>query len=263
MKLLSLIKKIDMMNKPLLIIAMLMLFRIPVFSQEQETAEEKESTPKSFTLDTNDATLEEMTVTDKDKDDKSKDRQRRRKDSQDEIQTLAGDRTHHGGFGAITFTATDFNDKDMILIGIRGGWIINRALAIGFEGHGLLPIAEYSSIDSATSTRAVGGYGGMFIEPIVYSNKIVHVTFPISAGAGWVGYVVDWEDYNYYETDLVDDDVFWYIKPGASVELNVARNFRINLGASYRFTQDLQLLNTPSDGFTGWNYFLTLKFGSF
>jgi hypothetical protein len=252
-----------MMKNAMLIVAILVLTKMPVHGQEKETTEEKKPDAKSFTLDTDDATLEEMTITGKEKESKSNDRQKRRRDHQDEIQTLAGDRTHHGGFGALTFTATDFNDKDMMMIGIRGGWIINRALAIGFEAHGLLPIAEYASIDSATSTRAVGGYGGMFIEPIVLSNKIVHVTFPIAAGAGWVGYVVDWEDYDYYGGDLVDDDVFWFIKPGASVELNVARNFRINLGASYRFTQDLQLLNTPSGGFTGWNYFLTLKFGSF
>lgn len=189
-----------------------------------------------------------------------------RKKRQNEIQTIAGNNVHHGGFGALTFTGTEFNSKSTMLLGFRGGWIINRAVALGFEGHGLIPSAEYPDIDSQrpVDARAVGGYGGMFIEPILFSNKVVHLTFPVSAGGGWVGYVVDWEDsQNFNDDDLIDGDTFWYIKPGASVEVNVARNFRIALGASYRFTEDLELTGTPEDGFDGWNYFLTLKFGRF
>ena len=103
----------------------------------------------------------------------------------------------------------------------------------------------------------------MFLEPIILSNKVVHITFPISGGGGWLGYIVDWEQTNYYENDLIDDDIFWYVEPGAAIELNVARNFRINMGASYRFTKDLDLLSTSSSAFDAWNYFVTLKFGSF
>jgi hypothetical protein len=183
----------------------------------------------------------------------------------DRIQTLGGSSTHNGGFGGFSFKGTEFNDKNIIMLGIRGGWIVNRVLAIGFDGYGIIPTAEYDNIDMSNflTTRAVGGYGGMFLEPIVLSNKVVHLTFPISGGAGWIGYILDWEQNNYYNEDLVDDDVFWYIEPGASLELNVARNFRIDLGASYRFTEDLELVNTPADAFEAWNYFITFKFGSF
>jgi hypothetical protein len=185
--------------------------------------------------------------------------------NKDKIQTLGGSNTHNGGFGGFAFKGTEFNDKNIMMIGLRGGWIVNRVLAIGFEGYGIIPTAEYDNIDITNflTTRALGGYGGMFLEPIVLSNKVVHVTFPISGGAGWLGYVLDWETNNYYNDDLVDDDVFWYIEPGATIELNVARNFRIDLGASYRFTEDLEMINTPADAFEAWNYFISFKFGSF
>ena len=188
------------------------------------------------------------------------------KKRQSEIQTLAGSHTHNGGFGAISFMGTEFNGRSTMLLGLRGGWIINRVVAIGLEGYGLIPAAEYSGISTVPSidARAVGGYGGLFIEPILFSNKVVHLTFPVSTGGGWAGYVTDWEDtQNWDESDLIDGDSFWYIKPGVSVEINVALNFRIVLGTSYRFTQDLQLVNTSTDAFQGWNYFLTLKFGCF
>lgn len=229
----------------------------------------KSTNTKSFTLDANDAVLEDTIAETEELLERKLAEETTYQNADynqgDEIQTLAGKESHHGGFGALTFRASEFNNKDIILAGLRGGWIINRALAIGFEGHGIIPTAEYENIDptSMARTRVVGGYGGLFLEPIVMSNKVVHVTFPVAGGAGWLGYIKDWEQSNSYSNDLVDDDVFWYVEPGASMELNVARNFRMNLGASYRFTKELELINTSSSAFDGWNYFLTLKFGSF
>ncbi len=186
-----------------------------------------------------------------------------RKQQQEEIQTLSDGNKHSGGFGALSFKATKFNDKNIVLAGIRGGWIINRTVAIGIEGYGIIPTGEYPDIDPIFNTRAVGGYGGLFIEPILFSNNIVHVTFPIASGAGWLGYVTDWEQTYYHDSYLVDDDVYWYFEPGVGIELNVARSFRVAMGATYRITQDLELVNTDANAFDDWNYFLTLKFGKF
>jgi len=226
---------------------------------------------KSFTLDASDAKLEEKVVLDSGKNNNQKIndhysvRKAERQRKQEEIETLAGPNTYHGGYGAVSIVATQFNDKDIMLLGFKGAWVINRVLGIGLEGYGIIPIAEYDNIGTSFSTnsRAVGGYGGLFLEPILMSNKVVHVTLPVSGGAGWVGYVEDWEDNYYTQNDLIDGDVFWYIQPGANLEVNVARNFRVDLGAYYRLTQDLHLLNTPGSAFDGWNYYLTLKFGKF
>lgn len=242
-----------------------------VFDEEDD---KKSTETKSFTLDADDAVMEESEISDEpeivipevpEAPETTTYHYNSHRNS-DDIQTLAGKDSHHGGFGAISFKASEFNDKDIIMTGFRGGWIISRAMAIGFEGYGIIPTAEYDNIDigSSLSSRAVGGYGGMFLEPIILSNKVVHVTFPVSGGAGWLGYIVDWEqNYNYNSNDLIDDDIFWYVEPGAALELNVARNFRINTGVSYRFTKDLDLVNTSASAFDGWNYFLTLKFGRF
>ena len=240
-----------------------------LFDEEQE--EENATRTKSFTLDANDAVLEEKVVETEhliEQEDQviEKTYHYSSLDRNDEIQTLAGKNSHHGGFGAISFRASEFNNQDIILAGFRAGWIINRAFGIGFEGYGIIPTAEYENIDPSNPviSRSVGGDGGLFLEPIILSNKLVHVTFPVSGGAGWLGYIVDWEQNNhYYSNDLIDDDVFWYVEPGAAMELNVARNFRLNMGASYRFTKDLELINTSHSAFDAWNYFLTLKFGSF
>jgi len=193
-------------------------------------------------------------------------RQAKKSDRDDGIQTLARKGSHNGGFGALSFKATEFNEQDMVLAGLRGGWIFNRSLAIGLEAYGIIPTAEYQVTDRITlvETRAVGGYGGLFLEPIIFSNQVVHITFPVSAGSGWIGYVLDWEDNpGNDENDLVDGDVFWYVEPGASIEINVAKNFRVNLGATRRFLQDFTLQDTSGDAFDNWSYLLTLKFGRF
>jgi hypothetical protein len=282
--------------KALTTVLFICLFSITVFSQnpsEDNTEKEQKSEPatdipkednvdvdedskkstetKTFTLDADDAVLEEKVVEEESEIvrpdvPETTTYHYNNHNKNDGIQTLAGKDSHHGGFGAVSFKASEFNNKDIIMAGFRGGWIINRSMAIGFEGYGIIPTAEYENIDPdiPLASRSVGGYGGMFLEPIIFSNKVVHVTFPVAAGGGWIGYIVDWEEnHNFYSNDLIDEDVFWYVEPGAALELNVARNFRINMGASYRFTKDLELVNTSSSAFDAWNYFLTLKFGSF
>lgn len=180
----------------------------------------------------------------------------------DEIKTIAKD-GHSGGFGAFTFKGTKFRDANLVITGLRGGWIINRSLAIGFEGHGIIPTAKFDNISATGKSVILGGYGGMFLEPVIFSNEIIHFTFPISGGAGWLGYHEDWEQNTDNSKDLIDDDVFWYIEPGVSAELNVSKHFRIAAGVSKRFTQDLELIMTNSNDFEGMSYFITFKFGKF
>lgn len=180
----------------------------------------------------------------------------------DEIKTIAR-HGHSGGFGAFSFKSTKFKDVNVVTGGLRGGWIINRSLAIGIEGHGIIPTAKYDNISLTGKAVLLGGYGGMFLEPIVFSNQIVHVTFPVVGGAGWLGYHEDWEQNSDSQGDLIDDDVFWYVEPGVAIELNVSKHFRIATGVSKRFTQDLELILTDVDEFEGTNYFITFKFGKF
>jgi hypothetical protein len=184
------------------------------------------------------------------------------KRGRNDIKTLAGSTNHSGGFGALSFRTTKFHDEAMVLAGLRGGWIINRTLGIGFEGHGIIPTTKYQNIDPNASVYALGGYGGMFLELIVFSNYVVHLTFPVSGGAGWLGYSADWND-DFVSGYLIDEDIFWYVEPGANLEINIARNFRMDLGVSKRFTQDLNIVNTDASEFENINYYITLKIGGF
>ncbi len=189
---------------------------------------------------------------------------RYRRRNRSEIKTLAGRNHHHGGFGALSFRGSDFRGETIVMAGFRGGWIINRAVAIGFEGHGIIPTAKYSDVTPLQDVFIIGGYGGMFIEPIILSNQVVHITFPIAGGAGWLGYLEDYENNTVdSSSDVVADDVFWYIEPGVALEVNVSRRFRIGVGMTRRFVENLELLATSTSDFENTNYFFTMKFGRF
>jgi hypothetical protein len=189
----------------------------------------------------------------------------------DKMQTLFGGqgKTHHGFYFAPVLKVSSLGNETALFTGLKGAWTINRSVSLGFEGYGLAPTITLDNILATEKVRPLMGYGGFFIEPIIQSNKLIHLTIPVGFGAGWVGYVKDWEhhkynsDYDYDKDDLVDDHVFWVIEPGVNAELNVAKFFRVGLGASYRITQDVKMTNTASDYARGMNYNLVLKFGRF
>lgn len=187
-------------------------------------------------------------------------------DRQSDIKTLTGSGHHSGAFGSVMFKASEFKDKTFAMMGLRGGWIINRSVAIGIEAQGIIPSAKFENINPDPDEKAIllGGYGGLFIEPVLFSNNVIHITFPIASGAGWLGYHEDWEDDRIRRNnELIDDDVFWYVEPGVGIEINVTRHFRMNFGVTKRFTQDLELVDTKNKDFNNLNYFLTLKIGKF
>ena len=88
----------------------------------------------------------------------------------------SGRKQHNGGWGAPTAHYTRILDHDALLVGARGGWLIDHRVTIGFAGHGLVtnvPNKAYDQhlIDQGVQLRHKSslymGYGGLFIEPII------------------------------------------------------------------------------------------------
>jgi hypothetical protein len=188
---------------------------------------------------------------------------------------LGGDSTlHHGGWGAPTATYTRIMDQDAMLVGVRGAWIINHRFSLGLAGHGLVTNVENLAYDQylvdngtvlRSKSRLYMGYGGLLLEPVIAYRSPIHITLPIIIGAGGVGYGYneslpeDFDPYTYHD----DAQAFFVVEPGIELEMNVIPLVRVGLGASYRYTSDIDLPGTAKDALHGVNVGLSIKVGSF
>lgn len=182
---------------------------------------------------------------------------------------------HHGGWGAPTAAYTRIMDQDALLVGARGGWIIDHRLTIGLAGYGLSTPVENKAydgylLDEGTlphrSSRFQTGYGGLLIEPVIGYKSPVHISLPILIGAGGCGYrtytALPEEDLD-PETWHDDVDAFFVIEPGVDLEFNLVKMVKLGLGVSYRYTSDITLPETSKDAMRSFNANMSIKIGVF
>jgi len=183
-----------------------------------------------------------------------------------EVQTLFGNNTGSGGYGAFTIGYTSINSRDALLMGARGEWVIGHGFGLGLGGYGFVNDPTYNAVEDLNYSLA-GGYGGIIIEPILFGWYPVHLSFPILIGGGGVAlasyYSDPYDSYYYYDGYVADATGFFVAEFTAEVEFNLVRFFRLAVFGSYRYTSDILLQNTPADALRGWSAGMTFKFGSF
>lgn len=199
----------------------------------------------------------------------SQSEEEKQKIKDDEIKTIFGRTRTSGGYGAFSITYSEIDRKNAIQFGGRGAWIIDHSLAIGFGGTGFLNDYQYDAILDENVNLA-GGYGGLYIEPILAPRFPVHISFPILLGVGGVAYTTDNYNNDHWDNYIEDTDVFLIVEPGVELEFNILKYFRIALGAYYRYTSDVSLeyISTGEqfvgeDVLHGLSMGITFKFGKF
>jgi hypothetical protein len=179
-------------------------------------------------------------------------------------ETLIGNgEVSHGGFGGPMVKFTQVKNEFGVLVGGRGGWIINHSFVIGGGGYGLVNNIEANNLYFGTKPFINLGYGGVELEYIIQSDRLIHFSVYTLVGAGGVSYRNSlWDDD--YRNDLnVTSDAFFVLEPTANVELNIISFFRINAGVSYRFISGVELDDLRNSDLAGPSAILTLKFGTF
>lgn len=182
-----------------------------------------------------------------------------------EIKTLLGENVSHGGYGAIMVNYTVIDDKDAILVGGKGAWIINHVLGIGIGGYGFANDLTFDNVLDEKGYSLAGGYGGLLIEPVILPHSPVHIAVPILVGAGGVA-LLDSYYYSYDEPQsyyAAASDAFFVVEPGIEIEFNMVKFMRLSLGVYYRYTQDLELPGLDANTLNGFSGGLGLKFGKF
>jgi hypothetical protein len=170
---------------------------------------------------------------------------------------------------------TQFDTKNVFLGGLSFGVILDHFFSVGLAGYGIVnsgnlwyDFTEPQPLDAPTGAYLYGGYGGVKFEFRILPSSPIHVNFPILIGGGGLVYNT-WTyhnsnyDYNNYNGTTIDSDAFFMVEPGAMVELNLVKFLRLDAGVSYRYTPDLDLIQTSSGLINNFNANLSLKFGKF
>jgi hypothetical protein len=130
-----------------------------------------------------------------------------------------------GWFVAPTFATTGYGGRLLYSPGLRGGVYLNRRLAIGLAVNGL---GNGDTHIGTNDARNFGTYGGLLLQYVVLSNRLVHTSFESIIGDG------RWCASNDQRQECAGRR-FIVFEPAANLELNVARHVRITTGVGYRF----------------------------
>lgn len=170
--------------------------------------------------------------------------------------TLISGNIKSGGFGGPVLKVTEFRDEVGLMVGGRGGWIINHVLVIGGGGYGLT-----TNIDAPVSGLYLDvNYGGGILEYIVLPDKAIHASVSVLIGAGGINYT---EGERSGPVHPYDEDGFFVAEPCVELMLNVATFFRIGVGVSYRYVNGIDLEGLSDSDISGLSATVTFKFGKF
>jgi hypothetical protein len=187
------------------------------------------------------------------------------KDNKDEIKTIFHHKKHStGGYASLTAGYTQVNGKSGYCYGFNAACMIGHNVGIGIAGSGFSNDLFLDHNSGSNYQSLQGGYGGFFIEPVIFPKFPVHVSFPIILGMGGVAhmnaYYWDNFDYEYY---YEESDVFFLAEPGLDIELNLVKHLRLGIGAKYRFTTATHLEGYSANALNGFSINMSLKFGKF
>lgn len=174
-------------------------------------------------------------------------------------ETLIAGNVEHGGFGGPVVKIGSFNGDAGVLVGGRGGWIINHSFIIGGGGYGLANNVKAKTFGPLGERYLNFGYGGLELEYVSASDRLIHFSFMTLIGGGGVS----WRDENSSMNHGSDSDAFFIAEPAVNVTLNVTTYFRISGGISYRYISGVESKASTNSDLSGPSGVLTLRFGKF
>ena len=182
----------------------------------------------------------------------------------DEIQTLLGNDLKYGGYGSYDMHFSTIDGKAGLLLGGKGGMILNHKLVLGGGGYGLANRTRLTLTDDQ-GNDSVGrlnfGYGGVLLEYIIFPENAVHVSIPVLIGSGSAK-IYNFQ-YDFTSDPLIESSTFLLLEPEINVELNLLTFMRFSLGASYRLVSGTFLENISDSGLSGLSVNASVKFGYF
>jgi hypothetical protein len=180
-------------------------------------------------------------------------------------QTLIKGDYETGGFGAPVVKLTSINGQSAVMIGGRGGWIINHSLVLGGGGYGVVNEVDAPKgvLPEQGSLDIEFGYGGFEVEYIFHPRSLAHLSMYALIGVGTDNLVKDIGPVTESNENVTGSDLVFVLEPAVNGELNVTTWFRLNAGLSYRLVAGVNQVGLKNRDFSGVAASLTFKFGNF
>jgi hypothetical protein len=181
-----------------------------------------------------------------------------------------------GYFFEINAGYTKFGSEHVFLPGLNMGLILNHNWSVGLAGSLVgnpgniyydniyYPVGTYSAMQGA---NLIGGYGGGLLEYTAFPKSVVHFSVPVIIGGGYFAYVDDF-NYDYHNSDTwgyntIDWTACFVVEPGLKLEVNILKMLRMGVGVSYRYSPNLDLINTSDNLINQVTGRFSLRFGKF
>jgi hypothetical protein len=180
-------------------------------------------------------------------------------------QTLFQGDVKTGGFGGPVVKYTRIKGQDAVMVGGRGGWILNHSLILGGGGYGVATEVDAPEgiMPQEGPLDIEFGYGGFEMEYLVRPNALTHLSFYALIGGGALNFVKDVGPVSESNQQVGEADVVFALEPAVSAELNVTKWFRLSAGGSYRLVTGVNRAELENRDFSGLAATLTFKFGKF
>jgi hypothetical protein len=170
-------------------------------------------------------------------------------------------------FGGPAVRYTRVADQDGVMIGARGGVIINRSLVLSGAAYGLVNDVDapndstgpFAPLELRAPLDLRFGYGGFELEYILKPDAVAHVSLSALVGGGATQYVLDRSFFDDRER-IGGTDAFFVLEPGVNLEVNVTRGLHMGGGVSYRAINGADRPGLSNDDLSGVAATFAVKF---
>lgn len=172
----------------------------------------------------------------------------------------------HGVYLGLSTRLGEIDGNNTYVGELKVAYVANQQFEVGFAGNFLYSEQDIYNDQRGRFEDIIVAYGGLHLEPIFFSKKLVNLSFPLLIGAGGVGYVENnFRDPDYIEEDLTGDDInaVFVAEPGVSALFNISRYLQLEAGVKYRFSSRINLPPTRTVNINGFSAGIGIKVGIF
>ncbi len=171
----------------------------------------------------------------------------------------------HGVYLGIGLAYGEIEGEDTYIGSFKVAYVANQQFEVGFIAKGLYSRQDIFNPGSGQNDDLFAGYAGFHLEPILFGKSSVSLSFPLFIGGGAVGYVdrdtfINDDDFEPDEDDL---DAVFVLEPGVSALFNISRFVQVEAGVKYRFSSEIELVDSPIDRINGFSTGIGIKLGIF